>query len=167
MKISFGIKFGALMLIAIMPLVGSILVFFHQESMDTMKTDLKDRIGDVARTSAFILDEEDRLLIGNFRDQIYARLPADYKETVQTFERLTQGGEELQGNVDKLFSMDASSDIQNEYDFQYIVQLHVGIVAEPDFNLRLVPDDAFALGRNAWLARGEQIPHLHAPIKLL
>ena len=28
MKISFGIKFGALMLIAIMALVGSILVFF-------------------------------------------------------------------------------------------------------------------------------------------
>lgn len=123
MKVSFGIKFGALMLIAIMALVGSILVFFHQESMSTMKTDLKDRIGDVARTSALILDEEDRILIENFRDQIYARLPADYEKTVKNFELLSKSGDELQDNVDKLFSMDASSNIQNEYDFQYIVQL--------------------------------------------
>jgi type VI secretion system protein ImpH len=48
-----------------------------------------------------------------------------------------------------------------------LVQLHVDIVAEPDFNLCLVPDNAFALGRNAWLANSEQTPHLHAPIKLL
>lgn len=123
MKVSFGIKFGALMLITIMALVGSMLVFFHQDTMGTMKTDLKDRIGDVARTSAFILDEEDRLLIETFRDQIYARLPADYEKTAQKFERLSKSGDESQGSADKLFSMDASSNIQNEYDFQYIVQL--------------------------------------------
>jgi HAMP domain-containing protein len=123
MKVSFGIKFGALMLIAIMALVGSILVFFHQESMSNMKTDLKDRIGDVARTSAFILNEEDRILIENFRDQIYARLPADYEKTISNYERLSKSGDELQSNEEQLFSMDASSNIQNEYDFQYIVQL--------------------------------------------
>ena len=120
MKISFGIKFATLMLIAIMSLVGGVLVFFYQDSISTMKTDLKDRIGDVVRTSAFILKEEDRVLIEQFRNQIYDQLPNDYEKKVETFIRLSKKDKETDN---ALFDTDTSTAIHNEYDFQHIVQL--------------------------------------------
>jgi HAMP domain-containing protein len=111
------------MLIAIMSLVGGVLVFFYQDSISTMKTDLKDRIGDVVRTSAFILKEEDRVLIEQFRNQIYDQLPNDYEKKVETFIRLSKNGAELESGADILFDKNTSTAIHNEYDFQHIVQL--------------------------------------------
>jgi len=111
------------MLIAIMSLVGGVLVFFYQDSISTMKTDLKDRIGDVVRTSAFILKEEDRVLIEQFRNQIYDQLPNDYEKKVETFIRLSKNGAELKSGADILFDTNTSTAIHNEYDFQHIVQL--------------------------------------------
>jgi sigma-B regulation protein RsbU (phosphoserine phosphatase) len=115
MKTSFGMKFGILMLLAMTALVGSMLVFFYQYSNTMMKKDLQDKILDVTRTGAFILKEEDRELIENFRDQVYTLLPADYKDRVDRYINKKGPGE--------LLDSDVYEQLQYDFDFHYIVQL--------------------------------------------
>jgi HAMP domain-containing protein len=118
MKISFGIKFGVFMQLAITILVGSMLLFFYRYSSNMMKNDLKDMIADVTRTSAYIFNEEDRDLIESFREQVYKNLPDDYQQVAGGFAKKAPVGE-----TKEIFSNEVSAELQSQVEFQYIIQL--------------------------------------------
>jgi sigma-B regulation protein RsbU (phosphoserine phosphatase) len=118
MKISFGIKFGVFMQLAITILVGSMLLFFYRYSSNMMKNDLKDMIADVTRTSAYIFNEEDRELIESFREQVYKNLPNDYQQVAGGFAKKAPVGE-----TKEIFSNEVSAELQSQVEFQYIIQL--------------------------------------------
>ena len=118
MKISFGIKFGVFMQLAITILVGSMLLFFYRYSSNMMKSDLKDMIADVTRTSAYIFNEEDRDLIESFREQVYKNLPDDYQQVAGGFAKKAPVGE-----TKEIFSNEVSAELQSQVEFQYIIQL--------------------------------------------
>jgi len=118
MKISFGIKFGVFMQLAITILVVSMLLSFYRYSSSTMKNDLKDMIADVTRTSAYIFNEEDRDLIESFREQVYKNLPDDYQQVAGGFAKKAPVGE-----TKEIFSNEVSAELQSQVEFQYIIQL--------------------------------------------
>ena len=118
MKISFGIKFGVFMQLAITILVVSMLLSFYRYSSNTMKNDLKDMIADVTRTSAYIFNEEDRDLIESFREQVYKNLPDDYQQVAGGFAKKAPVGE-----TKEIFSNEVSAELQSQVEFQYIIQL--------------------------------------------
>ena len=123
MKVSFGVKFGALLLLANMTLVSVILVFFYDNRMSNMKSDLSARFGDVARTSAFVLKEEDRVLIETFRNRIYDLLPKGYENTVDGLSPKLVSPQDRQVSLGPLLDSELSSAIESDFEFQYIVQL--------------------------------------------
>ena len=123
MKASFGVKFGALLLLANMTLVSTVLLVFYENRISNMKSDLAARFGDVARTSAFVLKEEDRVLIEGFRNRIYDLLPKGYESTVDDFSRTLDSSQDRQVSLGSLFDSELSSAIESDFEFQYIVQL--------------------------------------------
>ena len=123
MKVSFGVKFGAVLLLANMTLVSVILVFFYDNRMSNMKSDLSARFGDVARTSAFVLKEEDRVLIETFRNRIYDLLPKGYENTVDGLSLKLVSPQDRQVSLGPLLDSELSSAIESDFEFQYIVQL--------------------------------------------
>ena len=106
------------MQLAITILVGSMLLFFYRYSSNMMKSDLKDMIADVTRTSAYIFNEEDRDLIESFREQVYKNLPDDYQQVAGGFAKKAPVGE-----TKEIFSNEVSAELQSQVEFQYIIQL--------------------------------------------
>ncbi|MBE0366091.1 hypothetical protein PULV_b0830 [Pseudoalteromonas ulvae UL12] len=117
MKVSFAVKLGILMIVLMTALVGSILVYFYQYSLQTLHNDLKQSIGDVTRTSAFIFKEEERDIIHSLKQQLHDELSENYLEAVNQFSLLEEGSTEL------LLTEQQSQNLHNTLDFQYIVQL--------------------------------------------
>ena len=123
MKASFGVKFGALLLLANMTLVSTVLLVFYENRISNMKSDLAARFGDVARTSAFVLKEEDRVLIETFRNRIYDLLPKGYENTVDGLSLKLVSPQDRQVSLGPLLDSELSSAIESDFEFQYIVQL--------------------------------------------
>jgi len=118
MKASFAVKLGIMMITLVISLVGSILVYFYQYSQEMMLIDLKQSIGDVTRTSAFVFKEEERKMLSELKDELYHQLPDNFTDKVNKFSKNS-----AIGDIDTMIAESSSGEIHNSMNFQYIVQL--------------------------------------------